>query len=663
MSNESMDKNQNIEQELGITGAKLVESKNVLSAELRVNAINYLMMLMNSTFKDPACFLDENGQNADRAKATYFKVTIDYHKGKVTVEDNGQGLSDHQKLFSIAESGWDSDVMENENPFGTGFFSNIGPSKRIEIWSRDKHIVFNANKVIQTRDMKSSNDPDGGIFVEQVPEEEFFHGFKMTLHDFDFSLISPSDIEERVMLLGRYMHQLEIYMNGVLQERLDLTTGDGSAFLASVQDNELCKGWLSLSDSWNSASVNIFYKGRFVMKLDDCYYAKGDLHITDKALNLTAPDRKDVIKDSKLSAFNTFIKNILKKVAVEAVATGTQKDIDLHTGAIEWYVDKDEAAKLARFRIFLGSDKKDMGFIKKISHLKKDNPRLDSLSDVEAYLQKQEQQESDKEEKEIVREYDYAEEQAISDRLSGSRGSGGYSGGGGYSGRESKVQVINDKDVIEVSGEVVVNDNATPIFWIKLEELTAHEHKIRMIEYHELRLIIVRNKLEQTLLTKMQDSDKFNVLHIAELKENILIKATLSNRGQSVKEQRADMILDMISRMAGFGQNVFAIGDVMMATITSIPCIKRNYEVVEEDVVAVVNEEEGVIYVDRSVLNAKSLEENLNDNLTLNDYKFILFHLEAFIKQMETLRNSIERDLRPDFENLFERILQGLARN
>ena len=51
-----------------------------MAVELKVNVINQLKLLRQSTFKDIYCFLDEDVQNAQRAKATEVKVTIDRYK-------------------------------------------------------------------------------------------------------------------------------------------------------------------------------------------------------------------------------------------------------------------------------------------------------------------------------------------------------------------------------------------------------------------------------------------------------------------------------------------------------------------------------------------------------------------------------------------------------
>ena len=230
-----------------------------MAVELKVNVINQLKLLRQSTFKDIYCFLDEDVQNAQRAKATEVKVTVDrWGEGTVTIENNGNVLTNPQALFSIAESDWDEEVRNSENPFGMGFFSNITVSNLINVHSGNTYITFDVE------DMISTNNTE--IKVEEI--EEYYDGFKLILRNFDFDTASSYDIQERVEVLGKYIHELDIYYNGELIEEKDLTEGDGSKYQFSV-DDENCKGWIALGNnySWGN-NVNVFYKGRLVAPLE-----------------------------------------------------------------------------------------------------------------------------------------------------------------------------------------------------------------------------------------------------------------------------------------------------------------------------------------------------------------------------------------------------------
>lgn len=290
-----------------------------MAVELKVNVINQLKLLRQSTFKDIYCFLDEDIQNAQRAKATEVKVSVDrWGEGKVTIENNGNALTNPQALFSIAESDWDEEVKNSENPFGMGFFSNITVSNLINVHSGNTYITFDVE------DMISTNNTE--IKVEEI--DEYYDGFKLILRNFDFDTASEYRIQERVEVLGKYVHELDIYYNGELIEGKDLTEGDDSKYQFSI-DDENCKGWIALGNnySWGN-NVNVFYKGRLVAPLEGFPYLKGDLHVSDKTLNLTSPDRKDIIKDEKLNAFKKVISDHVEKYCTSLLVEGEENISD-----------------------------------------------------------------------------------------------------------------------------------------------------------------------------------------------------------------------------------------------------------------------------------------------------------------------------------------------
>ena len=72
-------------------------------------------------FTDRYTLVSELLQNARRAKAA--RVWIDYSPAtrQLVVEDDGIGISDFQKLFTLNESGWDESTARDERPFGVGF--------------------------------------------------------------------------------------------------------------------------------------------------------------------------------------------------------------------------------------------------------------------------------------------------------------------------------------------------------------------------------------------------------------------------------------------------------------------------------------------------------------------------------------------------------------
>lgn len=182
-----------------------------MAVELKVNVINQLKLLRQSTFKDIYCFLDEDVQNAQRAKATEVKITIDRYENKVIIENNGNILTNPQALFSIAESGWDENVRSSENPFGMGFFSNITVSNLINVYSGNTYITFDVEKMIATSNTE--------IEVEEL--NDYYDGFKLVLNNFDFETANSWDIEERVKILGKYVHELDIYYRRISERKIN----------------------------------------------------------------------------------------------------------------------------------------------------------------------------------------------------------------------------------------------------------------------------------------------------------------------------------------------------------------------------------------------------------------------------------------------------------
>lgn len=349
-----------------------------MAVELKVNVINQLKLLRQSTFKDIYCFLDEDVQNAQRAKATEVKVTIDRYENKVIIENNGNILTNPQALFSIAESGWDENVRSSENPFGMGFFSNITVSNLINVHSGNTYITFDVEKMIATSNTE--------IEVEEL--DDYYDGFKLVLNNFDFETANSWDIEERVKILGKYVHELDIYYNGELVEKKDLTEGDDSEYQFSIEDND-CSGWIALAGnySWGD-NVNIFYKGRLVSKLENFPYLKGDLHVSDKTLNLTSPDRKDIIKDEKLNAFRDLVKLYVEEYCNSLLTKGIE-DINNYSSCIGYYVNKKNVKNLIKFMTFKSNNEEDIKYLKGVAVARRKDKNIDSFKGYELFLRKE----------------------------------------------------------------------------------------------------------------------------------------------------------------------------------------------------------------------------------------------------------------------------------
>jgi hypothetical protein len=77
-------------------------------------------------------------QNARRAGATEVRITN--KGGFVTVEDNGSGIEDFQKLLDLGGSGWDEKLEAGEDPAGVGLFS-LAPIKVVIVSGNRRTVI------------------------------------------------------------------------------------------------------------------------------------------------------------------------------------------------------------------------------------------------------------------------------------------------------------------------------------------------------------------------------------------------------------------------------------------------------------------------------------------------------------------------------------------
>lgn len=600
--------------------------------EVKINVINQLKLLRQSTFKDKLSFLDEDIQNAQRAKSKRVDIRTDTTNKILTIENDGQILKNPQSLFSIAESEWDDDVVASENPFGTGFFSNITVSDYIEIYTGNKHIIFNIGNMINT----------GNTDIQVVETEESYNGFKLILNNFDYSSISMYYISERVKMLGNYVHDLDIYYNNNLQPKKNLTEGDSSVFIRKIEDDDSFTGWIALNTNY-SQDVKVFYKGRFVTKLESLYYVKGDLHITDKALNLTSPDRKDIIRDSKYIQFINTVKSHIQELANQSFLTGEQKSIEQHIDSISNYADKRKLKDLMTFLIFNTEDEEDAKYLNGIALAKRDNEDVTTLNDYEVFVTSKasNQVESNFHEISIQSE--------VTEKSPEASGTTYHSGGSGSTTRPE----IDKKKTKERKGESIKFEEE-PVFWLGFDEVAEQEGKFKIAQHYRLKVIVSRNKFESSVLDLLGYEQ--NVVHISKLTENTKITATVSNTELSPAEQRALMLLDMISRIVGFSRNVFAVGDVLVVKETTVDVLNKRIEKVEYDYTAIYDHENNKIYVDRATIDKTKLRTDLIEHLDLDDYKFIMLNLRDIVRSFGLIKFENEKP-----KDLYDCIINTLA--
>ena len=106
---------------------------------LKVNQGN-LVKNLRFSFTDSCTVIAELMQNARRAGATQVEIDFAPETKTLVVRDDGCGIDCYQTLFTIAESGWDAEVVEQEHPFGLGFLSALFACGHLEVESKGGRI-------------------------------------------------------------------------------------------------------------------------------------------------------------------------------------------------------------------------------------------------------------------------------------------------------------------------------------------------------------------------------------------------------------------------------------------------------------------------------------------------------------------------------------------
>jgi hypothetical protein len=123
-------------------GAKIMKQ-----VSMKVNASN-LVKSLKFSFTNKTTVFGELMQNARRANAD--KVVFEFAPETkiLRVTDNGCGIDSIETLLTVAESGWDVDVVAQEHPFGIGFLSALFACSHITVVSKSGRISVNTDDIL-----------------------------------------------------------------------------------------------------------------------------------------------------------------------------------------------------------------------------------------------------------------------------------------------------------------------------------------------------------------------------------------------------------------------------------------------------------------------------------------------------------------------------------
>jgi|GEM_PF-3330316 len=115
-----------------------------------VNERQFLEQL-KTFFSTSTIMLAEAMQNARRAGAK--EVWFDYEAdtATLTIRDYGRGIEDFQTLLTVAASDWSQQTIDDEKPFGMGFYSICFAAERVLVQSRGQQVSFTLDDLIEKR--------------------------------------------------------------------------------------------------------------------------------------------------------------------------------------------------------------------------------------------------------------------------------------------------------------------------------------------------------------------------------------------------------------------------------------------------------------------------------------------------------------------------------
>src|SRR5664279_4625534 len=114
---------------------------------MKVNQAN-LVNSLRFSFTNKTNVFSELMQNARRAQATQVNFNFCPKTNVLQISDDGCGIDSIETLLTVAESGWNADLVAQEHPFGLGFLSALFACRHLTVVSKSGCISANTDAVL-----------------------------------------------------------------------------------------------------------------------------------------------------------------------------------------------------------------------------------------------------------------------------------------------------------------------------------------------------------------------------------------------------------------------------------------------------------------------------------------------------------------------------------
>lgn len=244
-------------------------------------------------FTNRYTLISELLQNARRAKASRVRINYSHTSRQLIIEDNGIGVADFQKLFTLNESGWDESTTHDEQPFGVGFSKCLYSASRCMVESLDKKIDFTTEDALLQHCI-------------EVTSVEYRIGTKITLFDVD---LPDADIRIKDICRG---YALPVTYNGETVERPHAP--DTAYFINSPIGAIHISG---IDNGWSTHDTAVYLQGICVIRspyfLNE--HRMNIVHLDPSRFMARLPDRDKLIdEDEQRKLIDETLKDIWRAI-------------------------------------------------------------------------------------------------------------------------------------------------------------------------------------------------------------------------------------------------------------------------------------------------------------------------------------------------------------
>ncbi len=237
---------------------------------MKVNSAN-LVRSLKFSFTNKTTVLGELMQNARRAKATQVVFEFAPETKILRVTDDGCGIDSIETLLTVAESGWDTDVVANEHPFGIGFLSALFACNHITVVSKSGRLCVNTDDILKLLPVtvKPVTNWNGITSITMTGVDLELNKIESMLKElsrgFNIPVIFNGENLDRKHALDSGLRFVDTEIGAVYLSGVDIPDGVHSDFEVYLQGLPV----------YSSYSHGLRTRNRHVIHLDSaCFYAR-----------------------------------------------------------------------------------------------------------------------------------------------------------------------------------------------------------------------------------------------------------------------------------------------------------------------------------------------------------------------------------------------------